>query len=83
MSDVVREVGRRAEAGSEARTVLLRRTYDATATVEDVLDACTDPERTSRWFLPLTGELKPGGRYQLDGNAGGEICAASRRTGSG
>ena len=26
-----------------------------------------------RWFLPVSGELKLGGRYQLEGNAGGTI----------
>ncbi|OPF70843.1 polyketide cyclase [Streptomyces antioxidans] len=68
---VHREVGTREVSDGEARTVLLRRTYDAA--VEDVWDACTDPERISRWFLPVSGDLKPGGHYQLTGNAGGEI----------
>ena len=27
----------------------------------------------SRWFLPIKGELRVGGRYQLEGNAGGVI----------
>ncbi|GGI95082.1 SRPBCC family protein [Streptomyces brasiliensis] len=71
INDIHRRVGRRTVADGEARTVLLRRTYDAPA--EDVWDACTDPERIGRWFLPVTGDLKPGGRYQLQGNAGGEI----------
>jgi uncharacterized protein YndB with AHSA1/START domain len=34
---------------------------------------CTNPERIPRWFLPVSGELKEGGRYQLEGNAGGTI----------
>jgi uncharacterized protein YndB with AHSA1/START domain len=66
-----REVGRREVSGEEARTVLLRRTYDAAA--EDVWDACTTAERIGRWFLPVSGDLRLGGRYQLHGNAGGEI----------
>ncbi|MER7577221.1 SRPBCC family protein [Streptomyces sp. NPDC126514] len=66
-----REVGtRRVEAG-EARTVVLRRSYDAE--VADVWDAVTSPERIARWFLPVSGEFKVGGRYQLEGQAGGEI----------
>ena len=28
-----------------------------------------------RWFLPLTGDLRPGGTFQLEGNAGGEIIS--------
>ncbi|MGW5264827.1 SRPBCC family protein [Microbispora sp. NPDC004025] len=68
-----RTVGRRDLPEGEARTVLLRRTYDTG--IEDVWDACTDPERIGRWFLPVSGELKLGGHYQLQGNAGGEILA--------
>ena len=71
INDIHRETSRRTVAGAEARTVLLRRTYDAPA--EDVWDACTDPERISRWFLPVSGDLRLGGHYQLHGNAGGEI----------
>ena len=59
--------------GGEVRTVTLRQTYDAT--VEELWDACTDPERIPRWFLPVTGELRVGGRYQLEGNAGGTVTA--------
>ncbi|MFF7204225.1 SRPBCC family protein [Streptomyces sp. NPDC008141] len=71
INDIHREVGSRTVPSGEARTVVLRRTYDAA--VEDVWDACTDPERISRWFLPVSGDLRLGGRYQLEGNAGGEI----------
>ncbi|TDE58880.1 SRPBCC family protein [Nonomuraea mesophila] len=55
----------------ERKTVTLRRHYDADVT--DVWQACTDAERLSRWFLPVTGDLRLGGTYQLKGNAGGEI----------
>jgi uncharacterized protein YndB with AHSA1/START domain len=66
-----REVGRRRIAAGEARTALIRRRYDAP--IEDVWEACTDPERLSRWFLPVTGDLRVGGRFSLAGNASGEI----------
>ncbi|MET7733432.1 SRPBCC family protein [Streptomyces sp. NPDC005402] len=66
-----RRVGTRQVEAGEARTVLLCRTYDAEIT--DVWDAVTSPERIARWFMPVSGELKVGGRYQLEGNAGGEI----------
>ena len=51
------------------------------ATVEDVWAALTTPERISRWFLPISGDYTLGGRYQLEGNAGGEIvdCERPRR----
>ncbi|GAA1599867.1 SRPBCC family protein [Kribbella sancticallisti] len=56
--------------GEEVR-VVLRRSYQAE--VEEVWDALTDPERMRRWFMPISGELKVGGSFQLEGNAGGEI----------
>jgi uncharacterized protein YndB with AHSA1/START domain len=74
MSDILSEldaVHRQVGATGNDRTVLLRRGYDAE--IEDVWDAVTDPDRIARWFLPVSGELRLGGRYQLEGNAGGEI----------
>jgi uncharacterized protein YndB with AHSA1/START domain len=68
---VQRRVGGRVLDSGEARTVTLSRTF--AATIEDVWDACTNPERIPRWFLPVSGELRVGGRYQLEGNAGGTI----------
>ncbi|MGW4032413.1 SRPBCC family protein [Streptomyces sp. NPDC004838] len=79
INDIHRQVGTRPVGDEEAHTILLRRTYDATA--EDVWDACTDPARISRWFLPVSGDLRLGGSYQLEGNAGGEIlhCEPPKR----
>lgn len=73
---VQREVGSGHLAAGEGRTVRLRRTYDAP--IEDVWDAVTSQERISRWFLPISGDFRVGGRYQLVGNAGGEILACER-----
>lgn len=64
-----REVGERSDG--DAVGVLLRRSYDAT--IEDVWSALTDPKRMERWFLPVSGELREGGNFQLEGNAGGDI----------
>ncbi|GIG89940.1 SRPBCC family protein [Plantactinospora endophytica] len=66
-----RTVGRVETPAGEARTVLLRRTYDTS--VDDLWDAVTNPERLPRWFAPVSGDLTLGGRYQVQGNAGGEI----------
>jgi uncharacterized protein YndB with AHSA1/START domain len=76
---VERRVAGRSETAGEARAVALTRTYDTT--LEDLWDAVTNPERVPRWFLPLSGDLRPGGRYQLEGNAGGTIehCDPPRR----
>lgn len=61
----------REHEGKPALVVVAARTYDTS--VEDLWDALTNAERIPRWFLPIEGELKRGGRYQLEGNAGGTI----------
>src|SRR2546428_4089800 len=45
-----RQVGTRVLEAGRARTLTVARTYDAE--VQDVWDACTNPERIRRWFLP-------------------------------
>lgn len=71
--DIVDEINQahRELLDGERKVVTLRRRYDADA--EDVWDACTNAERLGRWFMPVTGDLRPGGTYQIEGNAGGEI----------
>jgi uncharacterized protein YndB with AHSA1/START domain len=76
---VVRAVEGRDHNGKPARVVIATRTYDTDP--DDLWDAITNRERLPRWFLPVEGDLRLGGRYQLKGNAGGEItrCEAPRR----
>jgi uncharacterized protein YndB with AHSA1/START domain len=62
--------------GHELRLLSVERTYDAAP--EEVWDALTDAERIPRWFLPVSGDLRPGGRFQLEGNAGGEVLGCDR-----
>ena len=64
--------------GRPARAVTLARGY--AATVAELWDAVTNGERIARWFLPVSGDLEPGGRYQLEGNAGGVISACEPRS---
>jgi len=71
ISAVRREVGGRTLDAGEARVVTVSQRYATTP--EDLWEACTSAERIPRWFLPVTGELELGGRYQLQGNAGGVI----------
>jgi uncharacterized protein YndB with AHSA1/START domain len=66
-----RRVGDRVLEAGEAHTVTISRTY--AAEIDEVWDACTNPERIPRWFLPISGDLRVNGRYQLEGNAGGTI----------
>jgi uncharacterized protein YndB with AHSA1/START domain len=75
---VQRAVGSGRIDGIEARTVRLERTYDAP--IADVWDALTDPERIGRWFLPISGDYRVGGRFQFEGNAGGRILDCQRPT---
>ncbi|MBX9392515.1 SRPBCC family protein [Streptomyces sp. TRM72054] len=71
INSVSRQVGKRVFKAGEARVVTVSQTYDAS--LDDVWDACTNAERLPRWFAPVTGELRLGGRYQVQGNASGTI----------
>jgi uncharacterized protein YndB with AHSA1/START domain len=62
--------------GREAKVAVARRTYEAP--IEDLWDALTNPERLPRWFLPVSGDLRVGGRYQTQGNAGGVVERCER-----
>jgi uncharacterized protein YndB with AHSA1/START domain len=80
MKDVMEELAAAARVtgtattpAGEGRTVALSRIYPAEVT--EVWDALTTAERINRWFLPVSGELKLGGHYQFEGNAGGEVLA--------
>lgn len=68
---VTRTVSVLEREGKPARSVTLERTYDTA--IDDLWDAVTNPERLLRWFAPVSGELKRGGRYQIQDNAGGVI----------
>ena len=73
LNAVQRSVSFRERDGQAARAATLCRTY--ATTVENLWDAVTGRERIPRWFLPVSGDLRPGGRYQLEGHAGGVITA--------
>jgi len=66
-----RRLENREHLGKPALIGIAMRVYDTT--VDDLWEAITTPERLARWFLPVEGDLKLGGRYQLKGNAGGTI----------
>ncbi len=71
ISAVDRVIGERVLEAGTARVLTTSQVYDAT--VEDLWDACTSPERIARWFLPISGDLREGGRYALEGNASGAV----------
>src|SRR3569832_2570713 len=68
--------------GRPAKAVIASCVYDTDPA--DLWNALTDKERIARWFLPVTGDLKLGGRYQFTGNAGGTIteCVPKRKIGA-
>jgi uncharacterized protein YndB with AHSA1/START domain len=76
VNSVRRRVGEREMEAGTARAVVISQVYGAP--VEDVWDAVTNPERIPRWFLPVSGDLREGGRFQIEGNASGTIqrCTA-------
>jgi uncharacterized protein YndB with AHSA1/START domain len=73
---MAREVHSGSRDGKPTKVVVARRTYPTDQA--DLWDALTNIERIPRWFLPVTGELKLGGRYQLEGNAGGVVERCDR-----
>jgi len=79
INQVRRQQGRRTLEAGEARVQTISQVYDTD--IEDLWDVVTNPERIARWFLPVEGELKEGGRYQLTGNAGGTVTRCDRPSG--
>jgi uncharacterized protein YndB with AHSA1/START domain len=71
ISAVERIFGDRVLEAGTARVLTTSQIYDAT--LEELWDACTSSERIPRWFMPISGDLRVGGRYQLEGNASGMI----------
>ncbi len=57
----------------DAATVTIA--HDYATGVGDLWDACTDAGRLSRWFAPVSGDLRPGGAYRVEGNASGRVLA--------
>ncbi|MGW7533254.1 SRPBCC domain-containing protein [Amycolatopsis sp. NPDC054798] len=66
-----RETGEREIGGQAGCSVRIRRSFSAP--VKEVWAACTTRSRIDTWFLPVTGELRVGGTYQLESYAEGEI----------
>ena len=59
--------------GRPASGVTLTREF--ATSLEDLWDAVTNSKRIPRWFAVVSGELKLGGRYQIEGNASGAVTA--------
>ena len=68
---VTREVRNATRDGRPTKVVVARRSYPTDQA--DLWNAITDRERLPRWFAPVSGELRLGGRFQVEGNAGGVV----------
>ena len=75
---ITRAVESTTHDGKPAKVVVASRTYPTSP--DDLWDAVTDPERIPRWFAAVEGDLRLGGRFQVQGNAGGEIVACDAPT---
>ena len=71
ISAVSRKVGTRERDGREAKVVTISQAYDTD--IDDLWEACTTADRLGRWFAPVSGDLRLGGRYQIEGNAAGTV----------
>jgi len=68
---VARKLGDRPGEDGELLEMTISQAYDTDAA--DLWDCVTNIERIPRWFLPVSGDLRLGGKYQLEGNAGGTV----------
>ena len=78
LAHVHRMVAASAQDGTDVVRVTMRRTYATDP--DDLWSALTDPDQIRRWFMPVTGDLRAGGTFQLEGNAGGEILVCEPPT---
>ncbi len=73
LSPVDRIVKQTSHDGQSVRVVSGSTTFATTC--NDLWDAVTNANRIPQWFLPVSGNLQMGGRYQLKGHAGGQITS--------
>lgn len=67
------ELRHRSIPAGDARVAVFTRTYETT--IEDLWDACTDPDRLRRWYVPVTGDLRVGGSFAQLNMGSGTILA--------
>lgn len=69
-----REVRVDSRNGASVRVVALHRDFPVDQ--HALWNALTSAQCISDWLTPVSGDLRPGGRYQLEGNASGtiELC---------
>ena len=77
---LARDCGRGEKAGGPVRSVTLTLVTPRHLPSE-VWDVIAQPERLARWYGPVSGELRVGGRFRVEGEAAGTIlaCEPGRR----
>lgn len=59
----INAVIRKITTSEKSHQVIMERAFDTDA--DDLWEACTSPQRLSRWFEPVRGDLTVGTRYML------------------
>jgi uncharacterized protein YndB with AHSA1/START domain len=77
LTTVRRTVSSGERDGTPTKVVTIAQDYPVG--VGELWHAVTTGERISRWLTPISGDLRLGGRYQLEGNAGGEVLECEPR----
>ena len=79
--DIAQQIGAvRRDVAEDGDLVQVQMDRRYPSPMADVWDALTDPDRIRRWMLPISGDFRVGGHFQLEGNAGGEILRCERPT---
>ena len=62
--------------GRQMRVLAVSRTFDVAP--GELWDVLTAPDRIRVWLGPTSGEFRVGGRFDIEGNASGEILACDK-----
>ena len=76
IESTTRDLGQRLTAIGLGHSVRLRRRFDAQ--IEAVWAAITEPARLEMWEGKVSGSLRVGGEYELEGNSHGPILACRK-----
>jgi uncharacterized protein YndB with AHSA1/START domain len=76
INNVRRTLGGRVHEAGDVRVLTISQVYDTD--VHDMWEVVTEADRIERWFLPISGDLREGGKYQFEGQAGGTVTRCDK-----
>ena len=76
IESTTRDLGRRLTAVGLGHSVRLRRRFDSP--IQAVWAAITEPAQLEKWEGRVSGDLRAGGDYQLEGNSHGAILTCNK-----